>query len=167
VRVGEYFILSRTTLPPLQSTNITHNEIWNASDGSIESGWGWGGGDYATNNSITHNKIVNSNWVGVHARTTSPPDLRSTMPPPPPPPPPPLPCTHAHTHVHILLCPQLLVDCGSIYVNGVNDGSVIAYNYCANQTQKFGALYPDEGSSLWNIHDNVVDNCVEWLHICE
>lgn len=105
----------------VQSTNITHNEIWNASDGSIESGWGWGGGDYATNNSITHNKIVNSNW--------------------------------------------LLVDCGSIYVNGVNDGSVIAYNYCANQTQKFGALYPDEGSSLWNIHDNVVDNCVEWLHI--
>lgn len=59
----------------------------------------------------------------------------------------------------------LLVDCGSIYVNGVNGGSEIAHNYCLNQTQLFGALYPDEGSSLWNIHDNVVENAVEWLHI--
>ena len=48
----------------------------------------------------------------------------------------------------------LLYDCGSIYVNGVNGGSEIAHNYCLNQTQLFGALYPDEGSSLWSIHDN-------------
>jgi hypothetical protein len=56
------FLTSRLRLDS-QSTNITHNEIWNASDGSIESGWGWGGGDYDTNNLIVYNKIVNSNWV--------------------------------------------------------------------------------------------------------
>ena len=44
----------------MQNTVIKHNEIWNASDGSIESGWGWGGSDFDANISITYNKIVNS-----------------------------------------------------------------------------------------------------------
>ena len=104
--------------------DIVHNTIVNASDGSIEMGWGWGGEydkAYSDENRILFNRIVNSNW--------------------------------------------LLYDCGSIYVNGFNAGSEIAYNYCANQTQLFGALYPDEGSSDWFIHDNVVDHALEWLHI--
>jgi hypothetical protein len=104
--------------------DIVHNTIINASDGSIELGWGWSGEfdkAYSDENRVLSNKIVNSNW--------------------------------------------LLYDCGSIYVNGYNAGSEIAYNYCANQTQLFGALYPDEGSTDWHVHDNVVDHALEWLHI--
>jgi hypothetical protein len=129
------------------NTQILHNEIWNASDGSIESGWGWGGGDFDTNVSITYNKIVNS--VGVRRANFM------------------LQCAYVTQNPTSIALAQnwLLVDCGSIYVNGVNGGSEIAHNYCVNQTQLFGALYPDEGSSLWNIHDNVVENAVEWLHI--
>jgi len=121
---AEYHGCGALTTGWVSHTLIAHNEITDASDGSIESGWGWGGGYdkyYAAANRIVYNKIVNSNW--------------------------------------------LLEDCGSIYVNGFNAGSEISYNYCANQTRLYGALYPDEGSANWWVHDNVVDNAVEWLHI--
>ena len=54
----------------LQNTDIQHNEVWNASDGSIESGWGWGGGDYDTN--ITSKATINLIRVGHHAVTLHP-----------------------------------------------------------------------------------------------
>lgn len=46
--------------------DIVHNTIVNASDGSIELGWGWGGQfgkAYSDDNHILYNKIVNSNWL--------------------------------------------------------------------------------------------------------
>lgn len=67
---------------------------------------------------------------------------------------------------HVVRSNQLMVDCGSLYVNGMQARpSLMAENYCEDQALKYGTLYPDEGSSHWLITRNVVHNVPEWLGI--
>jgi len=67
---------------------------------------------------------------------------------------------------HIVRSNWLMEDCGSIYVNGMQaTPSRMTRNYCEQQVLKYGALYPDEGSSNWLLSQNVVHSVPEWLHI--
>lgn len=68
-----------------------------------------------------------------------------------------------------------LADGGGIYLLGATGGNKESYNqlrrnYIENHRQPFGAIYPDEGSTFWEIADNVIDlrenGCFDrWLHL--
>lgn len=53
-------------------------------------------------------------------------------------------------------------DCGSVYLLGATGGSEgdyneLNYNYFENHRNSYGAAYPDEGSTFWEITGNVID----------
>lgn len=53
-------------------------------------------------------------------------------------------------------------DCGSVYLLGATGGSEgdyneMNYNYFENHRNSYGAAYPDEGSTYWEITGNVID----------
>lgn len=61
---------------------------------------------------------------------------------------------------------QELVDGGAIYTLGRQSStSYITDNYIYGQRNEYGAIYPDEGSNLYAIRDNVIEDSVRWLHI--
>ncbi len=58
---------------------------------------------------------------------------------------------------------QLLSDGGIVYMLGRQPGSVIEYNYLFKGPR---CIYPDDGSSGWYIHDNVINSAGQlWFHI--
>lgn len=58
---------------------------------------------------------------------------------------------------------QLLSDGGIVYVLGPQPGSVIEGNYLFKGPR---CIYPDDGSSGWKIHDNVINSVGQlWFHI--
>lgn len=66
-----------------------------------------------------------------------------------------------HNFIHDLLG-KGIYDGGAIYTLGNSGGSpnqpnLIAYNYIRNQMNDYGALYPDEGSTFWQLDRNVID----------
>ncbi len=62
---------------------------------------------------------------------------------------------------------EQLSDGGAIYVNGPQPGCEMTGNYCSGAllTQFGGAIYPDEGSTGWNIHGNVSAGSGNWLYV--
>ncbi len=66
-----------------------------------------------------------------------------------------------NNYLHKVLFDKMY-DGGAIYVLGHTGGSLenlneMCGNYCYDIANKFGALYPDEGSSYWLLDNNVVD----------
>lgn len=58
---------------------------------------------------------------------------------------------------------QLLSDGGIVYMLGPQPGSVIEGNYLFKGPR---CIYPDDGSSGWKIHDNVINSVGQlWFHI--
>lgn len=58
---------------------------------------------------------------------------------------------------------QLLSDGGIVYMLGRQPGSVIEHNYLFKGPR---CIYPDDGSSGWYIHDNVINSAGQlWFHI--
>lgn len=58
---------------------------------------------------------------------------------------------------------QLLSDGGIVYMLGPQPGSVIEGNYLFKGPR---CIYPDDGSSGWTIHDNVINSVGQlWFHI--
>ena len=60
---------------------------------------------------------------------------------------------------------RVLRDGGGIYTLSAQPGTQVHHNYISNLFNEFGALYPDEGSSSMNWHQNVVSNNLRWLHM--
>jgi hypothetical protein len=58
-------------------------------------------------------------------------------------------------------------DGGAFYALSPQPNSELAGNWFRNQGTNLygGAIYPDEGSDGWNIHDNVLDNVYRWLYV--
>ena len=54
-------------------------------------------------------------------------------------------------------------DGGHIYTLGPLRGSEISYNYLTGTESRYGAIYPDSGSSEFEIHHNVVEGCEHWF----
>jgi hypothetical protein len=71
------------------------------------------------------------------------------------------------THNHVLGWMEQLADGGSWYALSAQPSSEVGWNWFQNQgiLANGGCLYPDQGSSGWNIHDNVCDNVGNWLMI--
>ncbi len=68
-------------------------------------------------------------------------------------------------YVHDVMTSSL-IDGGAIYLNGLQAaaGSTVTGNYIAQDSQNFAGLYLDNGSSNWNVSNNVVDGYVShWL----
>ena len=58
---------------------------------------------------------------------------------------------------------QLLSDGGIVYMLGPQPGSVVEGNYLFKGPR---CIYPDDGSSGWKIHDNVINSVGQlWFHI--
>ena len=67
----------------------------------------------------------------------------------------------SNNYIHRILN-SLIYDGGAVYMLGHTNGSAeklnqLTGNYVQNIMKPFGALYPDQGSSYWQISDNVVD----------
>jgi hypothetical protein len=62
---------------------------------------------------------------------------------------------------------QLLGDGGGIYLNGqtIQPTSIVRGNYIHDQGDDSGAIYPDEGSTDWDINNNVMASVPQWLFI--
>jgi hypothetical protein len=62
---------------------------------------------------------------------------------------------------------QLLGDGGGIYLNGqtIQPTSTVRGNYIHDQGDDAGAIYPDEGSTNWDINNNVMALVPQWLFI--
>jgi hypothetical protein len=62
---------------------------------------------------------------------------------------------------------QLLGDGSGIYLNGqtIQPTSIVSGNYIHDQGDDAGAIYPDEGSTDWDINNNVVASVPQWLFI--
>ena len=59
-----------------------------------------------------------------------------------------------------------LHDGGGVYTLSPQPGSEISYNYLCRQPHSHGAIYPDEGTSGYLIHDNVISHTGDsWLFI--
>lgn len=56
-----------------------------------------------------------------------------------------------------------VLDGGHIYTLGPLRGSEISYNYLTGTESRYGAIYPDSGSSEFEIHHNVVEGCEHWF----
>ncbi|MCJ8014443.1 LamG domain-containing protein [Paenibacillus sp. KQZ6P-2] len=107
---------------------------------------------------ITHNEIGNVPYSGIHVGWgwgTTPTTVheRSNI---------------QYNYIHDDMA--LLADGGAIYTNGSTNGSstnkgMISNNYIQNEWNTNGALYPDEGSSWYDITDNVVNNSSRYLLI--
>lgn len=68
---------------------------------------------------------------------------------------------YEYNYIHDILYEDIY-DGGAIYVTGNTGGTKerynhIRYNYCVNQGNSTGVLYPDNRSTFWEIHHNVVD----------
>lgn len=68
----------------------------------------------------------------------------------------------SHNYIHDVMN-QETYDCGAVYTvcstSGTHDDyNQISYNYIENIRKPYGALYPDEGSTFWEIHHNVIEN---------
>lgn len=105
------------------------------------------------NSNITHNEIYNVNYSGMHigwgwgayAETGS-----ATVG-----------LDVSYNYIHDT-CNNYLCDSGGIYTLGATGGSEenrnqIRYNYFENMRGTPAAIYPDEGSTYWEIANNVVD----------
>lgn len=67
----------------------------------------------------------------------------------------------SHNYIHDVMN-QETYDCGAVYSLGGTAGShddynQVSYNYIENPRKPYGSLYPDEGSTFWEIHHNVID----------
>jgi len=61
---------------------------------------------------------------------------------------------------------EVLGDGGAWYALSPQPNSEMAYNWIRRSLHQNGrAIYPDEGSTGWNIHDNVSQNVQQWLYI--
>ena len=105
------------------------------------------------NSSITHNEIYNVNYSGMHIGWGwgSYADTGSAT----------VGLDISYNYIHDT-CNDYLCDSGGIYTLGATGGSEdnrnqIRYNYFENMRGTPGAIYPDEGSTYWEIADNVVD----------
>ena len=60
---------------------------------------------------------------------------------------------------------RVLVDGGGIYCNGRQNYATLARNYIHDQSNLYGSLYLDDGSSNWSVFENVAtkDRAQEWL----
>ncbi|WP_240633428.1 OmpL47-type beta-barrel domain-containing protein [Paenibacillus montanisoli] len=107
---------------------------------------------------ITHNEISNVPYSGIHVGwgwTLFPTTVHQRT-------------NIQYNYVHDYMA--VLRDGGGIYTLGATGGSdtnksYISNNYIQNQLNPFGALYPDEASSWYEITDNVVNNASRYLHI--
>ncbi|UVI32000.1 discoidin domain-containing protein [Paenibacillus spongiae] len=107
---------------------------------------------------IAHNEISNVPYSGIHVGWGW--DLFPTT-------------VHQRTNIqynYIHDDMMVLADGGAIYSNGPTNGSstnkgIISNNYIQNEWNTNGALYPDEGSSWYDITDNVVNNSSRYLLI--
>ncbi len=99
---------------------------------------------YAT---ASHNEIYNSRYSGLVFGYGAP-GTRFAI-------------DYVYNYVHDVLN-ENIYDGGSIYVtqetNGTSDRyNQMAYNYVAQQGNVTGVLYPDNNSTYWEVHHNVVD----------
>ena len=107
---------------------------------------------------ITHNEISNVPYSGIHVgwgwdRYPNTVHQRTNI---------------QYNYVHDVMA--VLRDGGAIYTLGPTNGSFsnkgfISNNYIQNVLNPFGALYLDEGSSWFDLTDNVVNNAPKYLHI--
>ncbi len=109
---------------------------------------------YVAHNTISHNEIANTPYSGISEGWGwgAPPSFANSN-------------VIQNNLIYNIM--QLLLDGGGIYVLGQTNqpGSTISGNYIHNQGHEYGALYPDEGSSYWDINNNVVASVPRWLHI--
>ncbi|ANE49726.1 hypothetical protein [Flavisolibacter tropicus] len=107
---------------------------------------------------ITHNEISNVPYSGIHVgwgwdRFPNTIHQRTNI---------------QYNYVHDVM--EVLRDGGAIYTMGPTNGSAtnkgyISNNYCHDVLNPFGALYLDEGSSWFDLADNVVNNAPKYIHI--
>ena len=105
------------------------------------------------NSSITHNEIYNVNYSGMHIGWgwAAYADTGSAT----------VGLDISYNYIHDT-CNDYLCDSGGIYTLGATGGSAenrnqIRYNYFENMRGTPAAIYPDEGSTYWEIANNVVD----------
>ena len=107
---------------------------------------------------IAHNEISNTSYTGIHIgwgwdKYPNTIHQRTNI---------------QYNYVHDIM--TVLRDGGAIYTVGPTNGSAsnkgyISNNYIQNVINPFGALYLDEGSSWFDLNDNVVNNAPKYIHI--
>lgn len=107
---------------------------------------------------IVHNEICNTPYSGIHIgwgwdRFASSVHQRTNI---------------QYNYIHDIM--SVLRDGGAIYTLGPTCGSAtnkgyISNNYIQNVNNQFGALYADEGSSWFDLSDNVINNSPRYAHI--
>jgi len=60
---------------------------------------------------------------------------------------------------------QILYDSAGVYTLSPQPGSQIHHNYIDQAINRYGCLYPDEGSAYMNWHHNVCSRVYQWLHL--
>ncbi len=100
---------------------------------------------------IGNNEIYNTGYSGIHTGwgwgTLTPSATKNFI--------------ISNNYIHKILNDEIY-DGGAVYMLGHTGGSVdnlnkLTENYVEDIRKPFGALYPDEGSSYWEISNNVVD----------
>ncbi len=100
---------------------------------------------------IANNEIYNTGYSGIHTGwgwdSTAPAATENF--------------SISNNYIHRILN-SMLYDGGAVYMLGHTNGSreklnQLNGNYVQDILKPFGALYPDQGSSYWQISDNVVD----------
>lgn len=108
---------------------------------------------YVSNAVITHNEIVNAPYTGISIGwgwgTAS---------------------YASGNHIlynHITGWMEVLADGGAWYALSAQPSSEVGWNWFQNQGihANGGCIYPDQGSSGWNVHDNVCDDVGNWFMI--
>ncbi|MDI3319825.1 hypothetical protein [Pinibacter soli] len=107
---------------------------------------------------IVHNEIGNIPYSGIHIgwgwdRFATSVSQRTNI---------------QYNYIHDVM--SVLRDGGAIYTLGPTNGSAtnkgrISNNYIQNVNNQFGALYADEGSSWFDLTDNVINNTPRYAHI--
>jgi hypothetical protein len=152
-------IVHGTISDPLRS-NVSLREDGNVIQDCYLSGIGneYHGGPaifnaYVSNAQITHNQIVNAPYTGISIGWGWGTSSYATG-----------------NHIiynHVMGWIETLGDGGAWYALSAQPSSEVGWNWFQNQGifAIGGCMYPDQGSSGWNLHDNVCDNVGHWLMI--
>lgn len=122
-----------------ENTLIEHNEINGAPYTGISVGWGWGVFDQGGSGGYTTPTVAKDNKIQYNL---------------------------------VKYVGQKLQDGASLYMLGFQPNSTVTYNYfdhvCNDSPDKLCAsVYPDSGSSYWNINNNVLSNAHWWLLVAQ
>lgn len=118
---------------------------------------------WAKNTLITHNEIAHIPYSGLHVGMGWEADASITTND--------LTIDITNNYIHDTFCYGYIYDGGSIYTNGLTGGTEdnpneISGNYIEGVGPGAAAIYNDEGSTYYYVHDNVMDVRNSWAENC-